>query len=393
MQKIKRKLKIGLLTSGLLAGVSLCALMHSADKKYMDEFTSKVVVVKNDTISMLDFYANAQHKDGKWFYIDEKGDKFSIDSLCDHAKQDSAIHEHYKRVKLTEKVDTVYVSYSDKKFRMKNKSKLMYSIGGRDSLPNQPSMGSYNYNTITIREFVADSDKLQQVVDVYNNEYNCTYRHEYQHYLNSKAGIRSWNSYSIKFAECCLDEVSANIAQCLEQRSNYLKNSNNLSYITSRFNFYKEAIKKGEIVPSKEKLSDKEIKFIANSVFDSWMSEKYGIYSKKNHARAKLYLQDAPYEATKENKATHTELMKQFFTIDGYDFWKHISAREVEIFSKITDLQKKEYVAMCQSKYKKRTHLNEMEHLKNNEGNEVFQDSLRKNCVYAKILSFIHRTK
>ena len=41
MQKIKRKLKIGLLTSGLLAGVSLCALMHSADKKYMDETFAK----------------------------------------------------------------------------------------------------------------------------------------------------------------------------------------------------------------------------------------------------------------------------------------------------------------------------------------------------------------
>ena len=48
-----------------------------------------------------------------------------------------------------------------------------------------------------------------------------------------------------------LDEISANIAQCLEQRTNYLNNSNNLSYITSRFNFYKEAIKTAEFIYKK----------------------------------------------------------------------------------------------------------------------------------------------
>ena len=48
-----------------------------------------------------------------------------------------------------------------------------------------------------------------------------------------------------------------------------------------------------------------------------------------------MYLQDAPYEATKENKATHTELMKQFFTIDGYDFWNGvIRGKKFELFFK-----------------------------------------------------------
>ena len=70
-----------------------------------------------------------------------------------------------------------------------------------------------------MRYFKADNEKLQRIVDKFNDKYNCTRRHEYQHYLNALAGIgRSGQSYETKFVECCLDEVSANVAQLLEQR-------------------------------------------------------------------------------------------------------------------------------------------------------------------------------
>lgn len=393
MQKISKKIKVGLLTLSLLSGVSSAALLHGWSSKQFDKFKSKTVVVQQDTLSMLDFYRNAQCIDNRWYYIDAKGNKLSIDSLCDYTKKDSVVHRHYKNIKLKEKTDTVYVSYADKNFRAKNKTKIMYSIGSQDSLPHQPSMGKYSYNTLIVRAFVAENKKLQRIMDIYNDEYNCTRRHEYQHYLNTLAGIRNWNSYSVKYVECCLDEVSANIAQCLAQRNNYLRHGKDLKYITDRFAFYKKAIQNGDITPSSMGISEEENKLIANGVFNAWMKDKYNLYAKINNDRAKLYLRDAPYIATKENKEVHNELMKRFFTIDGYDFWQYISKREEEIFNKITDSQKKEYVTLRQRKHKKMTHLDEMENIKETNGNEFFQDSIRKNWVYAKLLSLAHHSK
>ena len=39
------------------------------------------------------------------------------------------------------------------------------------------------------------------------------------------------------------------------------------------------------------------------------------------------------------------------------------------------------------------THLDEMENIKKTNGNEFFQDSIRKNWVYAKLLSLAHHSK
>ena len=104
---------------------------------------------------------------------------------------------------------------------------------------------------MNLRYIKADSEELQKVVDVYNDKYNCTYRHEYQHYLNAVSGIgRAGQSYENKFVECCLDEVSANIAQLLEQRKHYLESGRDLSFFTSRFKFYREAVESGKVKPA-----------------------------------------------------------------------------------------------------------------------------------------------
>lgn len=387
-------IKKGLFASCLLLGVSGIAMMHYVAEENAPQFNRTQVVVNKDTLSMQEFYDNLTYKRGKgWYYTDKDGKKLNVDSLCDFRNKDKAVHAYIKKIQLRSHVDTVYASYGDKAFKDKTKSDIMYKLGAADSLPNMPAMGKYNYDVLVVREFIADNPKLQSVLDVYNDSHNCTTAHEGQHFLNNKSGMREWNSYPIKFAECCLDEVSANIAQCVAQRKNYLSHGKDFRYITDRFRFYRDKIKSGEITPKNERLSEKEVEVIANMVFDGWMQDKYPIYVKNNLARAKLYNKDAPFQGVQENQERHNELMKKFFNIDGYDFWKYVSKRENEIYEKITPEMKKKWAGYNRMKFRKMTYLDKVEYAKMTQGEKDYKDNLRSNVFKAKMISLFGKDK
>ncbi len=378
--------KVGIYCGTLLLGVSGYALLRHVATENAPEFNRTKVTVNKDKMSIQDFYSGLQMGNAGWLFIDKDGKPHNVDSLCDSRHRENALHGHYKHVKLKEKIDTVYVRYSGKEFREKTKSNFIYKVGVLDSLPNLPSMGKYSYDLLLLREFVGDNPKLQKIFDIYNDSHNCTKAHEFQHYLNNTFGMHDWNSYSIKFAECCLDEVSANIAQCVAQRENYLKHNRDLSYITGRFRYYTDSIKAGVITPTLSTITPKEQKIIAEGVFKGWMEDKFEIYRKNNQNRTISYLKDASYGAVQENWDRHNALMKKFFNINGYDFWKYVQPKEKEIFENISDEQKKVYASWCRKKFREMSHFEKLEYLRMSEGNLAYNRDISGNVFKAKLI-------
>lgn len=378
--------KIGVYAGTLLLGVSSYIFLRNFAASNAPSFNNAKVTVGKDTISIQDFYSRLIVENGSWQYIDKNGKVHPIDSLCDSHKKDSVLHSHYRHIKLKERTDTVYVRYGGKEFKEKTKSNFIYKIGALDSLPNMPAMGRYSYDLLQIREFVSSNPKLQHIMDVYNDSHNCTKAHEFQHYLNNASGMHEWNGYSIKFAECCLDEVSANIAQCIAQRKNYLEHGRDLSYITGRFRYYADSIKAGVIKPTSSIITPKEQKIIAEGVFKGWMEDKFDIYLKVNHNRAISYLQDAPYAAVQENWGKHNELMEKFFNIGGYNFWKYVQPQEKEIFEKIPGEHKTIYATWCRKKFRKMDYFEKLDYLRLSEGQMAYKQKMGKDALTAKII-------
>jgi len=395
MKKISKKQFVkntGIYAGSLLLGLSSLAVMRNYADKIAPDFYATQVVVNGKSISMQEFYDNVGYYHGKWYYTSPDGVRADVDSLCDSGRRNDVIHAHFAKVALKEKTDTVYASYGDEKFKEKNKAGIMYRIGAQDSIPDIPLLGFHNYDSLTVREFVADNPKLQNVMDFYNDKYNCTRRHEYQHYLNMTYGMREWNSYSVKFVECCEDEISANIAQCLEQRKRYMEHGKDFRYITNRFPFLKEALETGKI-NSTGSLSKKEQQYLANQVFDMWMERRYDMYADRNNSRTLYYLKDAGYRNVLDDMPRHEKLMAKCFSINGYDFWKHIAAREKEIFDRISSDQRKNYASLCRDKFRVLNHFEQMEEIKCAEGNERFEGKIFNNVLKAKIVRFFGKNR
>lgn len=213
--------KAGFCTGILLCSVSTYGLMRKIADENASKFNNTNIIIGNDTISMQKFYYNLSNTIHGWIYTDNQGKQINIDSLNNHIQKEKNKQQRLNEIKLKHIIDTIYVSQaqdstlSKDTFIFKNKNAVPYK--------NMPAMGVYDYDMIKIREFTAENPNVQEKIDKNNNKYNCTFRHEYQHYLNTRNGIRNWNSYPIKYVECCLDEISANIAQCLAQRKTILK--------------------------------------------------------------------------------------------------------------------------------------------------------------------------
>lgn len=395
MRKIEKKQFIkdaGIIAGGLLLGISSLTFMQKYADEIAPEFYETNVTIQGKNVSLQEFYDNVEYHHGKWYYTTADGVRADVDSLCDSGRQNDALHAHFAKVQLKENTDTVYASYGDEKFREKNKSGIMYRIGAQDSIPDVPLLGFHNYDVLTVREFVADNPKLQSIVDFYNDSYNCTRRHEFQHYLNMTYGMREWNSYSIKFVECCEDEISANIAQCLEQRKRYMEHGRDFKYVTNRFPFLKEALESGKI-NSKGELSKKEQAYLANQVFDMWMERRYDMYADRNNSRTLHYLKNAGYWSVQDDMPRHERLMAKCFSINGYDFWKYIAARENEIFARISPEQRKNYASLCRDKFRAMNYFERMEKVKSDEGCEKFEKQIFNNVLKAKIVRFFGKKR
>lgn len=386
--------KMGFCVTLLLGGVSGYALLQHIAKQNAPEFQKTQVVINGEKISVQQFYRHLSYGEQGWIYTTSEGHQLSVDSLCDYRSAEKRKAQDIKKIKLKKKVDTIYVSLQKNILNAQNAGKKIYQDANMDTLPRFPNLGEYRYDMITIREFKANNSELQKEIDIYNDRYNATSIHEYGHFINTQAGMRSWNSYPLKFIEGCLDEISVSIRQCLQQRKNYIQNNYNLDYITNRFNIYREAVKTGKFKPrTQENITEEERDFIANSVFDSWMKLRFKMYVPSIMARIKYYQKDAPYMAITENKAKHNAVIKNFFTIEGYDFWKYISNRESEILAQITPEMKKEWMQLKQEKFKNMSHFEKLEYEKTTQGEKSYNQILGRNKVLSSIISTFGKSK
>ena len=383
---MKKKIKkIGGKAGFLLGGVSGAALLNAVARNYALEFNSTKVMVNNKSISMQNFYDNLVYTYEGWFYVDEQGQKTSVDSLCDTSYRRRAANSCYKNASFVEKIDTIYVDYAESVADSQAQKHLVYAIGAQDTVAQIPFLGVQNYGTMVIREFVSNDSAVQARVDKYNDEFNCTREHEMQHYFNMKAGMREWNSYSIKFAECCMDEMSASLAQCLAQIKKYQLHNGDKKYLTGRFKFLNQAIQEGRI-STLGRFSKKEQQLIAESIFDEWMDIRYDMYEQRNRNRAVLYLSGATYQGIQPDWKRHEALMRKCFTIDGYDFWKYIKKREHEIFERISPEHKAQYASYSRYKFKTMKHFEQMEEIRQNEGKGAFKRKVGSNVLLSKLI-------
>ena len=390
-KKTKKKIKKIITLAAILSlGVSSVALMHNMAEKHAPEFMQTQITIGKDTISMQEFYTNLHKETDGWIYTDKQGKEHKVDSLCDYRQREKQLRAYIQHIKLKRNTDTIV---AERNKDSAHKGEILYKYANGNITNSTPSMGSFVYDSISVRKFVSQDSGVQAAVAIFNNEYNCTYAHEYQHYLNQKNGLHSWNSYRVKFVEVALDEISANIAQCVAQRKNYIERGKNIDNITNRFALYKEAIQSGEINPTEEKISPQEQKIIAQTVFDTWMREKYGIYVQRMRGRTKYYLQDAPYQALKEDKKTHNKIMNKIFNIGGYNFWQYISHRENEIFDSIPEAALNEWKIYENRKLTQMKHLDKLEQQRQEQGKIKYMRTLRKNWFMAKMISMFGKSK
>ena len=377
---MKKKLKnFGVFS--LMVGVSTLAMMYNVAKQQVPELSNGYVKVNDRSMSLYDFYIHLEADNNKWFYIDEDGNKTDVDSLCDSQYRTKQHDATERLVSGKKEVDTVHVEWED---NVVSKGAI-YTIGAYKT-KEPPSLGLFTGETINVRKFVSSSKELEEAFEQFDDKYNCTYRHELQHYYNARAGINDWNSYEIKFAEYCLDEISANIAQCLEQCKNYMKNGRDVKYLTDRFSFTKKALKNGDLKLD-GKITESEKKYIALHVFDEWMQTKYDSYVESNNNRVIDCLRSAGIYEISPNWKKHNELMRKCFKISGDDFWQYIEARQREVFDRITSAQRSEYENCATNKIENQRHVERLENLKRKDYKN-YQKTIRQKVLAAKMIKF-----
>ncbi len=203
-----------------------------------------------------------------------------------------------------------------------------------DTLTNSSSSGAYytsSSNSITIGHFLDDERKTEW------SSTKGTLIHEQKHRDNNSQGMYAYAiSKEQAYKVCMHDEISANIAELIYWRDEYIK-TGDIAVLENRrcnslFGFYTEAVKKGKVNPfsnSKEDF-DKEMSFIANGTRDMWernyASTQYleahisnaRYYGEQNGKNAEFY--DQNYERAK----------KIAYNIGGVDFTEYMD-KEVEI--------------------------------------------------------------
>ena len=143
----------------------------------------------------------------------------------------------------------------------------------------------------------------------------------------------------------------------------------------------------GSIIPFSHKLTEDEAQFIANSIFDTWMKDKFSIYTNQECSRTEYFLKDAPYPAVLGDTAKHNAVMQKVFTIDNVDFWKYISVREQEIFDKIPSEKLAKWQKLTEQKSQNMIYFENLELLKVTQGERAYHQTLNKNKIKARIIS------
>ena len=158
--------------------------------------------------------------------------------------------------------------------------------------------------------------------------------HEQKHRDNRSQGIYEYAlSPEQAYKTEMNDEISANMASLVYLRDKYLK-TGDISVFEedgSRFRFYTDAIKRGEINPfsNKKEDFDKEMALIANGTRDMWMRDFADTYANVGVSSANFYGEkDGKHAAYYDQN--YERARKIAYTIGGVDFTQYMD-KDVEI--------------------------------------------------------------
>ena len=202
-----------------------------------------------------------------------------------------------------------------------------------DTLSNRTGIGGYfspDVNTLTVN-YVEGEDSFNS----WSGSMSLL-MHEQKHRDNQALGMFAYAlSPELAYKTEMNDEISANMASLVYLRDKYLK-TGDISVFeedASRFRFYTDALKRGEINPfsNKKEDFDKEMALIANGTRDMWM---------RDYATSETYL-DAGVDSAKfygEKDGKHAAYYDQnyerarkiAYTIGGVDFTQYMD-KDVEI--------------------------------------------------------------
>lgn len=336
-------------------------LNYKMDSFQPEQFSDEKIEVAGKRVSYEHFYKNLVQKDGACYYKANDTTLINLNDESDYTVKGNLRNRMLKKLKASLQVDTVHISQD------KEHNKVYYAYASHDSLPYMPAMGYETWGTVHVRYFTSDDPALAETYKVYNDEYNCTYRHEYQHFLNAGTGLTCCGqSYETKFSEVCMDEVSANIAQLLEQRKHYFETGGDLNRVTDRFKFYREWLITHPNV-SAEQVSKDERAVIAQGVFDAWKQDKFPIYEERNVSIARHILSNSNYNGCVDNPDLHRQTMNEMFHINGMDFYQYIDGREKEFAEGLSEKSKFDLQALTLAKKNKMTYLEKVGQITQND--------------------------
>ncbi len=425
------------LTGLLLAGTCLSGVNYCVQK--MEQFTpekfpDEKIIVNNNNISHEELYENLEKKDGNWYFVRRTPSLISyynLNKASDYRTHGDKYFNDSQKLTFSYEIDTINVK------KTKTGSKLEYHRDTQDALPNKPAYGLLeNTGKAVVRYFYSDTSNVYEVCKYDNDAYNATLDHENQHFWNLILR-KSGQSYETKFAELCMDEVSANIRQLMRQRKNYIDHGYDLSYITDRFSFYRDWLAK-QVVPiqpveiadpkndvgktfaelndqripasnnnftwtvsgihsifdsnpeqsNTPAMSEEEISVIANGVLQAWIKDKFEIYIPAEVSRTRYILSQVNYNGCTDHPTLHEECMRTIFTINGIDFYTPIAGKEDYFKENIPEEHKKTFAQLMDEKKKNMSYWQKIEQLTNNnpQQKDNYFSSLKQKHLWNKFL-------
>ncbi|MBR5598606.1 MAG: hypothetical protein IKW39_01050, partial [Alphaproteobacteria bacterium] len=203
-----------------------------------------------------------------------------------------------------------------------------------DTLTNSSSSGAYytsSSNSITIGHFLDDERKTEW------SSSKGTLIHEQKHRDNNSQGMYAYAiSCEQAYKVCMHNEISANIAELIYWRDEYIK-TGDIAVLENRrcnslFGFYTEAVKEGKVNPfsnSKEDF-DKEMSLIANGTRDMWERNYASTQYLDDHISNARYYGEQDGKNAEFYDQNYERAKKIAYNIGGVDFTEYMD-KEVEI--------------------------------------------------------------
>ena len=217
------------------------------------------------------------------------------------------------------------------------------------------SLGYYRPGANTITMNYHENDERLRYLE--ENDRDTIIYHEQKHRSNNNKGFMS-ESISVSLEQyyklCMADEISANMAELVYLREEYIK-TRDINVFDKRggiFSFYKEAVQKGEVNPfsSDPKDFEKDMSLIMNGTQKMWEDVFARIYDDAHISMTKWYLRFGKGDF-KDNEAEYQKQLDIAYTIGGVNFKQYMQKDvQFENTEKVKKFEERSLFIRCMEK-------------------------------------------